>query len=317
MKSTISVVIPAYNEEENIGPLLKEIKKVVPRDYDYEFIVVDDGSTDSTREKIEILASDSRVKGIFLYRNFGHQPALLAGLTFARGDAVIIMDADFQHPPELIPKMIQLWRDGHDLVVARKKENRVPSLSLRLLRCMGYMMYRLVGNRVLIPGVSDFRLMDSRIATFVKRCPEYRFVLRGLSMLPARSLAIIPYRVGERRAGKSGYSFSKLFSLFLYSVTSFSLVPLRFASILGAILVLSSFVYLSYILVVKFLIGKAIIEGWTALVSLLVILFGFLFFYLGVLGEYLGAVFDEVKRRPRFLIESTVNIDGRERQDEM
>jgi dolichol-phosphate mannosyltransferase len=304
----ISVVLPLLNEEENLLPLVEEIKKRIPPKYAYEIILVDDGSTDSTLEKVRHLTqTDHQIKGISFYTNFGHQAALFAGIEQATGEAVITMDADFQHPPELIPSMITRWEQGHDLVVAQKKRDASSPILLRLIRLVGYPLYKVLGGGKFFPGVSDFRLMSRPIADYVKSCSEARYILRGLVMIPAKSISFIPYAVPKRRAGKSSYNLGKLFSLYLYSITSFSLALLRMASISGLLLILLSFLYLAYVLYVKLVLGRAIISGWTALVFLVVFLFGFLLFYLGILSEYIGAVFDEVKKRPRYLIRETFN----------
>lgn len=307
----ISVVLPLFNEEENLLPLVEEIKRRIPPQYTYEIVLVDDGSTDTTLEKISNLAQkDPKIKGVSFYTNFGHQAALFAGINQARGEAVITMDADFQHPPDIIPQMIDHWEQGHDLVVAQKKGDATSPLLFRLVRLIGYPLYRVLGGGKFFPGVSDFRLMSRPIVNYVKTCGESRYILRGLVMIPAKSISFIPYTVQRRRAGKSSYSLRKLFSLYLYSVTSFSVALLRMASISGLLLILLSFLYLTYVLYVKLVLGRVIISGWTALVFLVVFLFGFLLFYLGILSEYIGAIFDEVKKRPRYLVRETFNCEN-------
>lgn len=307
----ISVVLPLFNEEENLMPLVEEIKKRIPPKYTYEIILVDDGSTDSTLRQIRRLAQkDPKVKGISFYTNFGHQAALFAGIEQVTGEAVITMDADFQHPPELIPQMIAHWGQGHDLVVAQKKRDTTSPLLLRLIRLVGYPLYKVLGGSKFFPGVSDFRLMSRPIADYVKSCGEARYILRGLVMIPAKSISFIPYTVQRRRAGKSSYSLGKRFSLYLYSITSFSVALLRTASVFGLFLIVLSFLYLTYVLYVKLVLGRVLVAGWTALVFLVVFLFGFLLFYLGILSEYIGAIFDEVKKRPRYLVRETINCEN-------
>ncbi len=310
MKKLISIVIPACNEQDNIIPMVKAILKAVPGIFDTEVILVDDGSRDQTKAKVLSLTKDKRIKGIFLYRNFGHQAALLAGIHSATGEAVITMDADFQHPPEVIPQMLKLWQQGHDLVVAQRnsRDNKGWPRLLQPFRLIGYGLYKLLAGKTLYPGVSDFRLMDKTVAEYLRQCSEYRAILRGLVMLPARQIVFIPYQLGLRRSGKSKYPFVKLLNLFIFSITSFSLAPLRFALYIGALIVISTFCYAIYVVVDKILLHKPIIEGWTSMVVLISILFGMLFFYLGLLGEYIGALFEEVKRRPRYMVESTINL---------
>lgn len=309
MRKIISVVFPVFNEEESIEPIFSSVVRQIPKNYNYEIILVDDGSSDGSRVEIQKLGKDKRVRGIFFYKNFGHQAALLAGISVARGDAVITMDADFQHPPGLIPLFIKAWLKGSDLVVGKKQEDTSGGPVMTPIRKIGYLAYKLLSGETLIPGVSDFRLMDKRIVSFIKECPEYRFVLRGMAMFPARRMTIVPYVVGKRLAGRSKYSLRKLSQLFLYSVTSFSLIPLRLAGAVGITLTSLGFLYLVFVLVNKFFFGGSVIQGWTALIFLLTVSFGFTFLYLGIIGEYLGAVFEEVKKRPRYMIEKTINLD--------
>jgi|694.fasta_scaffold03438_4 glycosyltransferase involved in cell wall biosynthesis len=304
----LSIVIPMFNESENIKPLVEEIKKCLPVDIDYEFILVDDGSRDETFTIASKLAQkDNKIRALSFYRNFGHQAALTAGLSEAKGDIILTMDSDFQHPPDQISAMINKWREGFDLVVAQKENDPTKNIFIKFIRYIGYKSYSIIGDKI-IPGVSDFRLMDRNILDYVLRCNEVNAVLRGLVMIPAKKIYIHPYKVHERRAGKSGYTISKLFNLFLYTVTSFSLKPLRLASILGFALVLLSFVYLLFILFAKFILEWQIIEGWTALIFCVLLLFGFNFLYLGILSEYIGIIFWEVKRRPKYIVHKRVNI---------
>jgi glycosyltransferase involved in cell wall biosynthesis len=316
-KKKISVVLPLYNEEDNVFPLVEKIKSLFPKKYALEFILIDDGSTDKTREKVRLLTKSKNVKAIFLYHNFGHQIALSVGLASVEAQAAIALDADFQHPPELIPAMISLWEGGYDLVVAQKKEDPSAPLGLKVFRLLGYNLYRLFGEKYLLPGVSDFYLMDKSVLAYVKKCSEKRLVLRALVVSAAKNMSIIPYRVAKRKEGVSGYSFMKRLNFFSNSIIFFSLVPLRLASLIGLVLMFCSFAYLIFVLITKFIVGKQIVQGWTALVSLLIILFGFLFFYLGILGEYLGAIFDEVKNRPRFWVEETINMNQKDFENEM
>ena len=297
-----------FNESENIKPLVKEIKKYIPTEMDYEFILVDDGSRDETfLEASKLAEKDEKIKVLSFYRNFGHQAALIAGLSEAKGDLILTMDSDFQHPPDQISAMLDKWRDGFDLVVAQKENDPTKNLFIKFVRYLGYKSYSIIGDKI-IPGVSDFRLMDRNILDYVLSCTEVNSVLRGLVMIPARKVHVHPYKVQARRAGTSSYTISKLFNLFLYTITSFSVKPLRLASIFGFILVFLSFIYLAYILFARFVLGWHIIEGWTALIFCLLLLFGFNFSYLGILSEYIGIIFWEVKKRPKYIVHRRVNL---------
>ena len=308
-RSIISIVLPLYNNGDDLVDIVTAIKTNIPPKYNFEFLLVNDGSVDATEEHIEALAAtDPRIKGISFYRNFGHQAALRAGLEHSAGDAVLTMDADFQHPPELIPKLLQLWEAGHDVVIAQKLQAIDPVFIISALRRLGYLIYKLLGDNKILAGVSDFRLVDKQILNYINACSESRYVLRGLVMLAAKTPIVLPYKVGKRRHGNSQYSMAKLFQLFLDSVTSFSLIPLRAATAVGLLLSLASFVYIILILYYRFVLDKTIIEGWTALMFVILFLFSFLFMYLGVLAEYVGAVFSEVKKRPSYVVKNKYNI---------
>lgn len=308
-KPTISIVLPLYNNGDDLADIVTAIQNNIPPKYNFEFLLVNDGSVDTTEDTmVALTAKDPRIKGISFYRNFGHQAALRAGLEHSAGDAVLTMDADFQHPPEMIPKLLQLWEAGHDVVIAQKLQTSEPVLIISALRKLGYLIYKLLGDNKILPGVSDFRLVDKQILTYVNACSESRYLLRGLVMLAAKTPILLPYNVGRRRHGSSQYSITKLFQLFLDSVTSFSLMPLRAATSVGLILALFSLVYMIIILYSRFVLGNYIIEGWTALMFVILFLFSFLFMYLGVLAEYVGAVFSEVKKRPSYVVKNRYNI---------
>lgn len=315
-RKKISVVIPLYNEEQNVRPIVQEITRHIPSRYEYEIILVDDGSTDNTIREIESLSKNKRIKGIVFYKNYGHQSALLAGIHRASGDAVITMDADFQHPPQQIPELIRQWEEKHDLVLAKHSFGDSAGFSLKTqpFRLLGYGIYKLIAGEVLVAGVSDFRLMDRSLVSHINQYREIRFVLRGLTMQQAKNPIIIPYRLNKRKFGSSKYSFSKLSTLFLNSVTSFSLRPLRLSFLISITLIVLTLFYLVYILYQKFVVGQQIIQGWTALVFLVSILFSFLFLYLGLIGEYIGSISEEVKQRPRYFVERTLNLGNSRRK---
>lgn len=308
-KRKISVVLPCLNESKNLPLLLPEIIKNIPQVYDYEIICVDDGSTDNTAgEIIKLGAKDKKIKGIILYRRFGHQTALRVGIKKCSGDAVITMDADFQHPPGLLGAMLRRWEKGHDLVQAQKKEDKTASLSRKLERRIGYWVWDRITNGIIKPGISDFRLMSRAIADYVSLSEERELFLRGLVSLGARNPTIITYEVGKRRYGKSSYSTGVFIEMFINGFVSFSTKPLRIASVFGLILTFVTGAFLIYDTLSAILTGRKIIEGFVTIVLLVLILNGFIIFYLGILGEYLGVVFREVKKRPPFLISETINL---------
>lgn len=309
MKKLISVVLPCYNEEKNLVTLIPAIIASLPQEYRYEIICVDDGSSDNTRSTITQFAKDNKnIKAILMHRNFGHQAALRAGIKAAQGDAIITMDSDFQHPPKLIPKFISLWESGHDLVQGQKKSDKTASFFMKLQRKIGYSIWKTITDGVILPGVSDFRLMSKNIAKYINKNRESETFLRGVVMLSAKKPVLLPYNVGKRKHGRSSYTLKMFLNMFLNGFISFSTKPIRIASLLGIILFLISSFALLVDIATAVVAGKKIIEGWITAVSLSVLLNGIILIYLGLLGEYIGVIFKEVKRRPKYLVDKTINL---------
>lgn len=309
MKKKISIVLPCLNEAKNLVLLIPELKKQIPKKYRYEIICVDDGSEDNTYEVLSRLTKkDRNVKAIIMHRRFGHQPALLAGLGKVTGDAIIMMDADFQHPPTLIPKLISLWEKGHDLIQPQKTHDKNTSLWDKIFRSAGYRFWDFLSDGVLVPGVSDFRLMDKKLAEFIINSHEREVFIRGLVNIAARNPIFIPYNVGKRLHGSSSYNLKKLLNMFVNGFVSYSIKPIRLAAIGGLLIFTLTTLFLIYDLFSAFILGKKILEGWLTLVILVLVLNGIQMIYIGILGEYIGVIFKEVKRRPIHLIEETFNI---------
>ncbi len=301
--------MPCHNEAENLPLLIPEIINKIPRKYDYEIICADDGSSDETPSVIISLAKkNKKVKGVLLYRNFGHQAALRAGIKESHGDAVITMDADFQHPPQLLPKLIQRWEAGHDLVRTKKKVDPTSNLAMKVQRKIGYFLWQVMTDGMIIPGGSDFRLMSKSIAQYIKRSHEREILLRGNVMLASKNPVTVPYEVAKRKHGKSSYSFNMFLNMFVRGFISFSPKPLRIAFFLGLMLIALSVLFISYDIVVAILTGRKIIEGWTTVIFFVTLLNAFTILYLGILGEYIGVIFREVKKRPKFLIDKKINL---------
>lgn len=305
----ISVVLPCHNEEKNIEPIAREITNNIPKVYSFEIIFVDDGSTDTTPFVIHKLSSkDKNIKGIIFHRNFGHQMALLAGIEMAKGDAIITMDADFQHPPTLIPKIISLWEKNHDLVQLAKAKTKPKNPIKYWVRELGYQLWKTISGGIIIPGVSDFRLMDKKIAEFIIESDEREVFLRGVTNLAAANPITINYKVAKRKYGKSSYTLKMFLNMFINGFISFSVIPLRIASVAGVLLAIATSLFLAYDILSAILFGRKIIEGFLTVVLLILILNGFIIFYMGILGEYLGVIFREVKKRPKYLIQKTHNL---------
>ncbi|QQG43483.1 MAG: glycosyltransferase [Candidatus Daviesbacteria bacterium] len=305
----ISVVIPCFNEVENIPLLIPEIIKNMPQKYDWEIIFSDGGSKDGTWLVIEKFArSNKKIKGILPHKGFGYQADLRTGLSKATGDAVITMDADFQHPPEFIPELISYWEKGHDLVMPQKKEDKSLNPISRMLRKIAYQVWALSSSKGLIPGVSDFRLLDKKILEYILNSQENEVFIRGLVMLAANNPILIPYKVGERKYGRSAFNMFKLINIFIIGLISFSIVPLRIAWLFGLFIAFTASIFLTVDILHTLIIGRSIVPGWVTVITLILILNGFIIFYMGILGEYIGVIFKEVKKRPTYLIEKTVNI---------
>ncbi|MDH3947343.1 MAG: glycosyltransferase family 2 protein [Gammaproteobacteria bacterium] len=307
--SLLSVVIPAHNEEPGITNTLDVIKTtLLACGMDWEIIVVDDGSHDKTFARLhELSRADSRIKGLQLSRNFGKEAALLAGLRTAKGDAVVTMDADLQHPPTLIPAMIEAWRNGARVVDAVKRNRKKDgALTRARARLFNSLLSRLGG--INLQNSSDFKLMDRVIVNTIARdLPESQRFYRGLSDWVGYNHAIIPFDVEARMDGEGKWTIWGLMNLATTAIVSFTSAPLRIVTILGFITMLFGF-----IVAVESLIGwsqgKAV-SGFTTTIITLLILGSFIMISLGIIGEYIAKIYDEIKRRPSYLVESSLGID--------
>ena len=305
----VSIIIPTFNESKNISLIVPAITKNIPKKFDYEIIFVDDNSPDGTFQEIaNIGAKNKKVKGICMYRRFGLQPSFLAGIKKASGDVIITMDADFQHPPEMIPKLISLWEKGYDLVQPQKKEDNSFNPILRFIRQIAYKAWGNISNGTLIPGVSEFRLMDKKVAEFITLSGETETFLRGLVNMGANKPLLIPYKVGKRKFGKSKINLKILLNIFVVGFISFSPKPLRIASLFGLLIAFSTSIFLVADILHAVITHRTIIPGWETIVFLILILNGFVIFYLGILGEYIGIIFKEVKNRPPYIIGQSINL---------
>ncbi len=297
-----SIIAPAYNEQDALPPFYARLVSVMHTLAEtYEVIFVNDGSTDRTAEVLkELSAADSRVRVIHLSRNFGHQIAITAGLDFADGDAVIIIDADLQDPPEVIPRLVDAWHQGNDVVFAMR-ERRIGETRFKLVSAK--LFYRMLARitAVNIPrDTGDFRLLDHKAVLALRRLREQHRFMRGLSAWIGYRQAGVLYERQERHAGATKYPLRKMLSLAMDATASFSYLPLQLATTIGfAIAGLSVFgIILTFILR---LLDRAVAGQATTLVAVL-FLGGIQMIFLGVIGEYLGRIYDEVKQRPLYLI---------------
>ncbi|MGA9212824.1 glycosyltransferase family 2 protein [Kaistella sp.] len=303
----ISIVIPAHNEENNVALIHQRIKDVFSKleNYRFEIIFVNDGSRDQTQKKLEDLSNHfEEVKFIEFSRNFGHQPAVKAGMDYANGNAVISMDADLQHPPELIPELIEKWEEGFDIVYTIRTYPKQISAFKRKTSTVFYHLLSSISDVNLVKGGgSDFRLMDASVVDVVREMNEADIFLRGLSTWVGFRQAGVPYVAAERASGESSYHLSKMIRFAFTGITAFSVKPLYIAAYLGFIFsVLSVFGYLIYI--IHSFMTKTEISGWASLIMTVVFFGGLQLIIMGIIGIYLGKIFKQVKERPNYIIRS-------------
>jgi polyisoprenyl-phosphate glycosyltransferase len=313
----VSIVVPIYNEVETIDELCRRLRSALSQITDYEIVVVDDGSTDGSWDVLlSQAARDPRTRAARLSRNFGHQIALTAGLDLARGDAVVIMDGDLQHPPELIPSLLDKGREGYDVVYAVRSE---PGGEAWFKRSSASAFYRLLGALadVEIPAqAGDFRLLSRRAVEAISAMPERARFLRGMTAWIGYRQIAVPYRGAPRYAGTTKYPLRRMLRLAADGITSFSAAPLRLVSALGFLFVFFCAGYLFYVLFIHFFTDRTI-EGWTTVVVLILLIGGVQLLSLGIVGQYVARVFDEAKHRPLYLFDSVIEGGQPTRTDEV
>jgi glycosyltransferase involved in cell wall biosynthesis len=309
MDPVLSIVVPVFNEAGNIRKLHSELIPVLEKlGVDWEIIFCDDGSDDATWEIIDQLHRDNeRIKGIRFSRNFGHQYALFAGMQHASGKAVITMDGDLQHPPELLPEMLERWRAGdkivHTVRVYDQKQGFIKKLSSNLF----YRLFTFLSGVEMEGGMADFRLLDRQVLDELLKFKEEGLFLRGLVHWVGYQSSKLTFQCGQRFSGKGKYSLKKMLKLAWTGITSFSIVPLRVSIIIGVLTSLLAFAEMLYAIYAK-LFTDTVVPGWASGVAVVSFLFGILFIMLGVLGEYMGRVLIESRGRPRFLISERVGV---------
>jgi len=303
MKRLVSVVVPMFNEQDNINEFYKRITEAMSAlPYEYELIFVDDGSKDKTALLLnELVQKDSRVQAYLFSRNFGHQLALTCGLDHAAGDAVITMDGDLQHPPELLPQLVQLWAEGNEIVQTVRKATEDASFFKNLTSFVYYKMINAVSKVHITPGGSDFRLMDRRAVEAFRLYRERARFVRGMINNLGFKYVTVEFVAPPRFAGTSKYNFRKMLHFALDGITAFSNVPLRWALYAGLFFGFGSILLLVHVIYVKYVIQDAV-PGWTTLTASVLFLGGIQLVGIGIVGEYVGRVFEEVKQRPLYII---------------
>ena len=300
---TLSIVVPAYNEGGNLSQLCAELEKVLPSlGLSWEIIFVDDGSTDNTWKDIESLHSDDhRIHGIRLSRNFGHQNALIAGLSYARGDAVISMDADLQHPPDVIPLLVDEWRKGSKIVKSVRRDPENLSAFKRWTSRLYYRLFSYLSGVEIQSGMADFRLLDRQVLNELLQFKEEGLFLRGLIQWVGYPSSNVVFDCGTRFSGTTKYTLKKMLRFAWHGISSFSLVPLRIGILLGLFSSGVAFIGVFYAILSKLFDGHTV-PGWASSLAIISFLFGVLFVFLAILAEYMGRILEEVRGRPRFIV---------------
>ena len=299
----ISILIPCYNEEKSLPILYPELKKIMDKiiNYDWEILFVNDGSKDNTINIIKALrAADNRINFVNLTRNFGKENAMLAGFDYVTGDCTIIMDADLQDPPSLIPQMLEYWKQGYQDVYA-KRANRGKESWLR--KQFSLLFYKILDHATrfdILQNVGDFRLLDKRCINALKKLRETERYTKGMFCWIGYEKKEIIFDRGDRAAGESNWNFWSLFNLAIEGITSFTTAPLRFASVTGFIIAFVTFVYALYFITKTLIVGDPV-QGFTTLIVVILFLGGIQLLTIGILGEYIGRIFNETKNRPAYL----------------
>ncbi len=312
MSKTISIVIPVYNEEQNIPVIEETLREIFTSlDYAYEIVFVNDGSRDNSLLEIYRLAQkDPRVKSVDFSRNFGKEAATSAGCHYACGDAVITMDADLQHPPALIPTLLQHWEGGAEVVYTVRKKNQGITLMKNLSSQMYYWLFKKMTSVVTEPRSTDFRLMDRKVIEMFRRFPERGRMFRGLIDWMGFKRARVEFDAHQRLHGKVGYSYQKLFHLAINSFTSFSLLPLKLAGYLGVFITFLSGLLLLVMLVARWGFGSHIFTPIAILGISNTFLIGIVLISLGFIALYIARIHDEVIDRPLYIIREKINFEA-------
>lgn len=308
----LSVVIPCYDERDNIEPLVARLRAVLERvaDGSYEVIFVDDASTDGSAEILDRLSrEDPRLKVLHLSRNFGHQAALSAGLDFSRGAGVVLMDADLQDPPEMIAAFVERWRSGYDVVYAIRRRRKEGALK-RAAYSAFYRSMRAIAEIDVPLDAGDFCLLDRAVVAALAPMREQHRFLRGLRSWVGFRQVGVEYERGRRMAGAPKYTLRKLVRLALSGYLGFSTMPLRLAAWLGFLAAAGGFLMAVWAAAARFF-ALSVPRGWASTLSVVLFLGGVQLLVLGVIGEYLGRVYDEVRHRPLYVLRSAVGFDSR------
>lgn len=308
----ISVVIPMYYEEEVAQECYERISKVLSQieDYEYEIIFVNDGSKDKTLQILENIAkNDKKIKVISFSRNFGHQCAVTAGIKYVTGDAIVIIDADLQDPPELIPEMLKLWEDGHEVIYGKRKTREGESAFKLLTAKMFYKTLNALSDVDIPKDTGDFRLVDRKVIDVINELPEHNKFLRGLFSWVGFKQVPYEYERKERFAGRTKYPLKKMLKLASDGIISFSTKPLKLLGGLGIISIIISLIILLYSIISWIFNLNNLTAGWTSIMVTLTLFSGIQLLSIWIMSEYIGRIYDETKQRPQYIIDKKINIE--------
>ena len=305
--TSISCVVPAYNEAEHIAPFLHDLKATLEQICShFEIIVVNDGSRDNTRQMVQSVAAECGVRYLGLSRNFGKEAALSAGIDHAKGDFVILIDGDYQHPLELIPEMVNLWRDGYDMVFGVIADRANESLLKRLGTQVFYGLMEYDSTIKIPRNAGDFRLLDRKVVEALRQLPERNRFMKGIYAWVGFKSIALHFMPKERATGQSSFNLKSLRKLALTGITAFTTLPLKVWSALGSVIAFLSILYAIYVAFDTLINGNTV-PGWTTITVGLMFFSGVQLISIGVLGEYIGRIYEEVKRRPIYLVADDID----------
>jgi glycosyltransferase involved in cell wall biosynthesis len=313
-RKKIAIVIPAYNEEDNVEIAYKRLKEVLDStNYDYELIFVDDGSKDNTLSKLlELYEKDKKVKVISLSRNFGKEIALSAGLDYVDADAVIPFDVDLQDPPEVIPKLIAKFEEGYDVVNAVRIKREGETFLKRFTSKAFYKIINILSDIEIPQDVGDFRLISRDALNAIKGIRERKRFMKGIFAWVGFKTTSVYYERAPRYAGKTKWNYFKLINLAIEGITSFSIAPLRLASLLGLFVSFVAFLYAMWIIIQKLVYGNPV-KGYPSIMVAILFLGGVQLITIGIIGEYVGRIYEEVKQRPLYIVKKIWDKDNKDK----
>lgn len=302
----VSIIIPAYNEQDSLPLLYSQLTSVINNlsDYEWELLFINDGSKDKTLDILQQLRQqDNRVNYIDMSRNFGKEICLLAGFDHVTGDCAIIMDADLQHPPTVIPQFLEKWEDGYDDVYAIRQTRGKESKLRKSFSLLFYKILQKTTRVDVLQNVGDFRLLDRKCIDMLRQMRESERYTKGMYCWIGCKKTGVEFQQGDRVAGESSWNFLSLLSLAIEGITSFTIAPLRLATISGVFIAICAFIYLIYI-ILKAVIWGDPVAGYPSLMAVILFIGGIQLLFLGIIGEYLGRIFNETKKRPTYFIQS-------------